>query len=143
MLNFKILSAWWCHSYNAEKSTRRHIWHKWFLIKVTGKSNNLPLLPLSNNTTDTIKCFNFDVHMVLTVRKTKKSWSKLKQCQSMFMSAVVMRISQVLISLLSKWRTKNYPDYNVEGTAPLKNNNRKPWTFFLRNPCRNILQSLF
>ena len=30
---------------------------------------------LLNVVTDTIKCFNFDVQIFLTIRKTKKSWS--------------------------------------------------------------------
>ena len=61
----------------------------------------------SNHITETIKFFNYDVQMVLKVRKTNKSWMKLKLGQSMLLKAVVMRMFQGFLSWLSKQNTIN------------------------------------
>ena len=121
--------------------TMRNIWKKWFLIKVAGKSISFPLLSLSNTITETIKFDNFDMHMVLTLRKTKKSWSKLKICQSMFLIEVMMRMIQGFLSWLFKWN--DIHNYTLVMMWKAKFYQEKTWNIFLRNPCMNVLQSIF
>ena len=66
---------------------------------------------LSYYNPDTIKRFDSDVHMVLAVNKTKKKWSKLNLCWSIFLKEVVMRIFQGLFSWLSKQNSRH--NYNL------------------------------
>ena len=99
---FKMLIAWWCHSYNSLQMHPKTYLAQEFLIKASGKFINLPATPLSNNITFKTWCFNFDVQMVLMMEKTKNSWLKLNLCQSIFLTAVVMGVLQGLLSWVSK-----------------------------------------
>ena len=59
---------------------------------------------LSNTTSGIIECFSLDFQIVLMMKKTRKSWSKLKLCLSVFLTEVVMWMLQGFLLWVYKWK---------------------------------------
>ena len=53
-----------------------------------------------------LKCFNFDVQIVLVINKTKKNWSKLNPRELVFITGVVMGMFQKLLTCTSGLNTR-------------------------------------
>ena len=107
------------------------------MIEVAGKYINLQFFSLKYYHRQN-KYLNFDVQMILSVNKTKKSSSKLKLCQSIFLITVVMGKFQGVLALISEWKARHNDALMIICKAKYyQEKTGKTWSFCIINTCRN------